>query len=54
MEKGEMIWFGKERKKERLEDLFSRELVRGQRKGIEAAMRKCGNVKKELEQWATQ
>jgi transposase len=37
LETGERLWFGKERKKETLDEFFRTELSRGQRKRIEAA-----------------
>jgi transposase len=55
LETGEPLWFGKERKKETLDDFFRSQLVSRQRKRIEAAcvdmwepFRLC------LEQWAPQ
>ena len=43
LETGEPLWFGKERKKETLDEFFRTELSRGQRKRIEAACVDIGN-----------
>jgi transposase len=55
LETGEPLWFGQERKKETLDDFFRSQLVRRQRKRIEAA---CGDMwepfRKSIEQWAPQ
>jgi transposase len=53
LETGEPLWFGKERKKETLDEFFRSQLVSRQRKRIEAA---CVDMwepfRKSLEQWA--
>jgi transposase len=53
LETGEPLWFGKERKKETLDDYFRTELSRGQRKRIEAA---CVDMwepfRLSIEEWA--
>ena len=55
LETGEPLWFGKERKKETLDDFFRSQLVSRQRKRIEAV---CVDMwepfRKSLEQWAPQ
>jgi transposase len=55
LETGEPLWFGKERKKETLDDFFRSQLVSRQRKRIEAA---CVDMwdpfRKSIEQWAPQ
>ncbi len=55
LETGEPLWFGKERKKETLDDVFRSQLVSRQRKRIEAA---CVDMwepfRKSIEQWAPQ
>src|SRR5206468_5468010 len=55
LETGEPLWFGKERKKETLDDFFRSQLVSRQRKKIEAA---CVDMwdpfRKSIEQWAPQ
>jgi len=55
LETSEPLWFGKERKKETLDDFFRSQLVSRQRKRIEAA---CVDMwepfRKSLEQWAPQ
>ena len=55
LETAEPLWFGKERKKETLDDFFRSQLVSGQRKRIEAA---CVDMwepfRLSLEQWAPQ
>lgn len=55
LETGEPLWFGKERKKETLDDFFRNQLASRQRKRIEAA---CVDMwepfRKSLEQWAPQ
>ena len=55
MKTGEPLWFGKERKKETLDEYFQTELSRGQRKRIEAA---CVDMwepfRLSIEQWAPQ
>ena len=55
LETGEPLWFGKERKKETLDDFFGSQLVSRQRKKIEAA---CVDMwdpfRKSIEQWAPQ
>jgi transposase len=43
LETGEPLWFGKERKKETLDEYFRTQLRSGQRKRIEAAC-VCGHV----------
>jgi transposase len=53
LETGEPLWFGKERKKETLDEFFRTELSRGQRKRIEAA---CVDMwepfRLSIEEWA--
>src|SRR5580700_8083258 len=55
LETAEPLWFGKERKKETLDDFFGSQLVSRQRKRIEAA---CVDMwdpfRKSIEQWAPQ
>ena len=55
LESGEPLWFGKERKKETLDEFFRSQLVSRQRKRIEAV---CVDMwepfRKSLEQWAPQ
>ena len=55
LETGEPLWFGKERKKETLDEYFRTELSRGQRKRMEAA---CVDMwepfRLSIEQWAPQ
>jgi transposase len=55
LETGEPLWFGKERKKETLDEYFRTQLVSRQRKRIEAA---CVDMwepfKSSIEQWAPQ
>lgn len=55
LETGEPLWFGKERKKERLDDFFRSQLVSRQRKRIAAA---CVDMwepfRRSIEQWAPQ
>jgi len=55
LETGEPLWFGKERKKETLDDFFRSQLVSRQRKRIEAA---CVDMwepfRLSIEQWAPQ
>jgi transposase len=55
LETGEPLWFGKERKKETLDEFFRTELRSGQRKRIEAA---CVDMwepfRLSIEQWAPQ
>jgi len=55
LETGEPLWFGRERKKETLDDFFRSQLVSRQRKRIEAV---CVDMwepfRKSLEQWAPQ
>ena len=55
LETGEPLWFGKERKKETLDEFFRSQLVSRQRKRIEAV---CVDMwepfRKSLEQWAPQ
>jgi transposase len=55
LETGEPLWFGKERKRETLDDFFRNQLVRRQRKRIEAA---CVDMwepfRLSIEQWAPQ
>jgi transposase len=55
LETGEPLWFGRERKKETLDDFFRSELVSRQRKRIEAA---CVDMwepfRMSIEQWAPQ
>lgn len=55
LETGEPLWFGKERKKETLDDFFRSQLVSRQRRRIEAA---CVDMwepfRKSLAQWAPQ
>ena len=55
LETSEPLWFGKERKKETLDDYFRSQLVSRQRKRIEAAcMDMWEPFRKSLEQWAPQ
>jgi transposase len=55
LETGEPLWFGRERKKETLDDFFRSQLVSRQRKRIEAV---CVDMwdpfRKSIEQWAPQ
>ena len=55
LETGEPLWFGRERKKETLDDFFRSQLVSRQRKGIEAA---CVDMwepfRKSVEKWVLQ
>jgi transposase len=55
LETGEPLWFGKERKKETLDEFFGAELTSRQRKGIEAV---CVDMwepfRLSIEQWATE
>jgi transposase len=55
LETGEPLWFGKERKKETLDDFFRSQLVSRQRKRIEAAcVDMWGPFRLSIEQWAPQ
>ncbi len=53
LESGEPLWFGRERKKETLDEFFQKELSARQRRGIEAA---CVDMwepyRQSIEQWA--
>ena len=53
LETGEPLWFGRERKKETLDEFFQEELSARQRRGIEAA---CVDMwepfRQSIEQWA--
>ena len=53
LESGEPLWFGRERKKETLDEFFQRELSARQRRGLEAA---CVDMwepyRQSIEQWA--
>src|SRR3984957_997313 len=55
LETGEPLWFGRERKKETLDDFFRNQLVSRQRKRVEAV---CVDMwdpfRKSIEQWAPQ
>src|SRR5229473_3605268 len=55
LENGEPLWFGKERKKETLDEFFGTELSSRQRKGIEAvSVDMWEPFRLSLEQWAPQ
>ena len=55
LETGEPLWFGKERKKETLDEFFRSQLVSRQRKRIEAVyVGTWEPFRKSLEQWAPQ
>jgi transposase len=53
LETGEPLWFGRERKKENLDEFFQRELSARPRRGIEAACVDMGKpYRLSIEQWA--